>query len=134
MNHKPLMILAVLPLLALLACTLTAPPAALVEVQNSPLPTAATRTLPPTLTPSPRPTATATPWATEFVSMSCTVATGIETGALNVRSCAGLECYPVAWLYSGDVVTITQVTGNWYLIQSSKISGWIYAKYCEVKP
>lgn len=134
MSKRILSGLAVLMLLASLACTLTAPPAEMAgEVQNSPAPPAAatiTRTLHPTITPTTRPGAT----ATKVVSPSCTVSTGIENGALNVRACAGLACAIVGTVAQGDVITITEAGDQWLGVDAGSLAGYVKAEFCEVKP
>jgi hypothetical protein len=134
MKNLILPLCGVLVLAVGLACTLTAPahpPATLHEVQNSPTQPAATPAKTQTVLPVRAViTQTALPisTATTPAAQTCQV----NTQALNVRACAGLTCAPVAWLYSGEVVTITQTGKDWLTVNTGKLTGFIKSEFCEV--
>ncbi|MFZ6028158.1 MAG: SH3 domain-containing protein [Chloroflexota bacterium] len=117
-----------------LACTLEAPGAAVLEVQNTPTPQAATPTQTKTFLPvRTGETQTALPIATATLphqAARCTV----NTTALNVRACAGLDCAAVAWLYAGDIVTITHQARAWLEVNTGELTGFVKTEFCEVKP
>lgn len=54
---------------------------------------------------------------------------------LNVRSKPeGLEESNVlAWIYSGDTVTILDARGAWLYIRAGSVNGWINSKFCRGK-
>jgi uncharacterized protein YgiM (DUF1202 family) len=125
-------------LLAALACSLSAPPAALLEVQNTPTPTftpAAMRIL----WSSPTPPPTTCPehmTATPTQAASCKVKTGLQDGRLNLRSCAGVDCPAIAWLQEGAPLTIlpTPPANGWLPVQVGDLKGWVNSTFCEVDP
>jgi uncharacterized protein YgiM (DUF1202 family) len=122
-NIKPLFIL--LPLL-LLACTLTA--------QATPLPqdgrgAVIAQTIKPTEQPQ-----TASPSPAPLV---CSVKTGIEAGALNLRACGGIDCPVLIVLHDGETLTQTkqEPVNGWMEVRTSNgLRGWLNSKYtdCEV--
>ncbi|MDL1911532.1 SH3 domain-containing protein [Chloroflexi bacterium CFX6] len=126
-NIKPLFFL--LPLLVM-ACTLTAPSAANVamslpeQIQTAePTPSASA----PTFTPAPR---------------VCEVKTGIESGALNLRACGGMDCPVLIVLREGEtltqthrvepVETETQPVNGWMeVITAGGLRGWVNSNYTD---
>jgi hypothetical protein len=134
---------------ALLACNLPPPPPNAAIARQSSVDAAQT-TPAPTGTSAPtrqiilsqgglvRQTALPTPTAAHTVTLTCRV----NAEALNVRPCAGLTCAPVAWLYAGEVATLTQLTqtgADWLQVEvnvrsGSKVQGYIKAAFCEVQP
>lgn len=98
-----------------------------------------TPTLPssPPLAPRANAASPATPAPTET---SLRVCTGYPTGALNVRTCPGMQCWAFFVLDEGRVVAVDGATeqaddgATWaHLIRP--VDGWVNARYlCEVKP
>jgi hypothetical protein len=124
-DAKPRILFIVLPLL-ILACTLTAqvtpPPQGSTMVAPAVKPTEQTATASPT--PAPR---------------KCQVKTGIEAGALNLRTCGAITCPVVIVLREGETLTQTepQTVDGWLAIETAGgLQGWVNSKYvtCEVKP
>jgi len=99
--------LFILQPLIILACTLTAQSAAM--------------TLPITNQ------ATITPTA-----IACHVKTGVETGTLNLRTCAGTYCTTSTILHEGETLTQTesQTVDGWIPVRNSAgFQGWVNSKY-----
>lgn len=109
--HKIKILFYLMPLL-LLACTLTAQSAAMsLPKQTSPA----------TLTPAPR---------------VCQVKTGIEAGALNLRTCGGTYCPIATVLHEGETLTQTEppTVDGWLAVETaSGLHGWVNSKYCKGK-
>lgn len=90
----------------------------------------------PTVTPSPTETVTPTERAvaghTETHTQTCTVATGIPDGDLNLRTGAGTEYAVIATLTEGTTVRVLETKGTWYRVHVIEaINGWINGRYCE---
>lgn len=114
-NTKLLFIL--LPLLAM-ACTLTAQ-SAVINATSLPEQTATAR---PTLSPAPN---------------VCQVKTGMDAGALNLRTCGGIHCPIASILHEGETLTQTeaQAVNDWLEVQTANgLTGWVNSNYleCEV--
>ena len=67
----------------------------------------------------------------------CQVKTGIEAGALNLRTCGGTYCPVVIVLHEGETLTQTepQTVDEWIAVKTtSGLHGWANSKYldCEV--
>jgi len=111
--HRYKILFYFLPLLVM-ACTLTAQSAA---VDALPI---AKQTNPASPTPAPQ---------------VCHVKTGIEAGALNLRTCGGTACPVVIVLHEGETLTQTQTVNGWLAVETaSGLHGWVNSKYltCEV--
>lgn len=115
---RPILALLLLALVSL-ACSLT-PTANLSGTISTATPIPSPAPVPT----APDPTATPEP-------IACRV-TAIK--ALNVRSAPSTEGDVIAWLLPGDVVTISSTRGAWYQVKTDRGTGYIYSKYCEVKP
>jgi len=108
-----------LPLL-LLACTLTAQGAVM-----SPMPL-------------PEQTATAQPTQTLAPAPNiCHVKTGINAGALNLRTCGGIDCPVLIVLHEGEILIQTEQepVNEWIeVIMTGGVRGWLNSTYtdCEV--
>ena len=103
--------------LFLLACTLTAQSAA---VSASPL-----QKQMPTASPTPAP-------------KMCKVRTGVDAGALNMRTCGALNCPVVIVLREGETLTQNQAqaVNDWFAVKTANgLTGWVNSNYinCEVK-
>jgi len=114
-NTKMLFIL--LPLLVM-ACTLIAQSAA---IRATSLPEQ-TQTASLTRTPAP---------------CVCQVKTGIDAGALNLRTCGGTNCPVLIVLHEGETLTQTKqkpVNGWMEVITAGGLRGWLNSNYtdCEV--
>lgn len=114
-NTKILFIL--LPLLVM-ACTLTAQSA----VMSATSLTEQIQTASPTRTPAP---------------LMCHVKTGIEVGALNLRTCGDTDCPVLIVLHEGETLTQTkaQAVNSWLAVKTANgLTGWANSKYlnCEV--
>jgi uncharacterized protein YgiM (DUF1202 family) len=81
------------------------------------------------------PTATARPptqTATNTPTV-CNVQTGIEGGAVNLRTCGGLSCAVLDVVTEGERLTIL-TAGNWTRATTeSGVTGWLNSKYCKGK-
>jgi uncharacterized protein YgiM (DUF1202 family) len=114
-------ILTFLTLLTL-ACTLTPIPTPVTHELAAHTPK--TATLPPTDVPN-RQTITTKPTATPYPTCAVTAT------ALNVRTCAGVECEVSEYLVFGDIASVHQASDNWLNISTtSGVSGWINSTYC----
>lgn len=122
---KPRTFLYLLPLLVL-ACTLTAQVTPLsqdgrgVIVAQTVKPTKQTQTA--ILTPAPN---------------ICHVKTGINAGALNLRTCGGTDCPVLIVLHEGATLTQTEQepVNEWMeVITAGGLQGWVNSNYtdCEV--
>jgi len=119
-NINPLFIL--LPLLAM-ACTLTA--------QVTPMPqdgrgAVIAQTVKPTEQPQ---TASLSP-----APRVCQVQTGIDAGALNLRTCGGTDCPVLVVLHEGETLTQTeaQAVNEWIqVITADGLQGWANSNYLE---
>jgi uncharacterized protein YgiM (DUF1202 family) len=64
----------------------------------------------------------------------CTVSTGYDNGLLNMRTGPGTKYAVLRVLREGDVLTVT-TRGAWLqVIDPGGIQGYVYSKYCQVKP
>ncbi len=59
----------------------------------------------------------------------------ITAESLNIRTAPeGLEESRVlAWLYAGEVVTVTETRGAWLFVRAGSVEGWINSKFCKGK-
>ena len=130
---KPLYLVILALILGALACTLqttlpTPPPATRPPATVSPGEILATVTrvqISPTLLPVGNKMPTLTP------EPVCTVRTGIEAGAVNIRSCAGVDCAILTQATEGDRLTVL-APGAWVKVQAGEVTGWVNSKFCEV--
>jgi uncharacterized protein YgiM (DUF1202 family) len=82
---------------------------------------------------SPTQTAQPSQTATEAAQF-CTLITGISSGRVNLRSCAGTSCGVLDLLTEGETLTIL-TAGLWTQVTNADgVTGYINSKYCEVKP
>jgi len=60
-------------------------------------------------------------------------ACAVTAESLNVRTAPeGVESSRVlAWVYAGEVVTITETRGAWLFIRAGSVEGWINSKFCR---
>lgn len=66
-------------------------------------------------------------------AVTCEVYTGIERGAVNLRSCAGTYCEVIRVLTEGERLTVL-TAGNWtHVTTEDGVSGWLNSKYCKGK-
>ncbi|MDP1547390.1 MAG: SH3 domain-containing protein [Anaerolineales bacterium] len=82
------------------------------------------------------PTATAQPTRTPTQTPTvCNVQTGIEGGAVNLRTCAGVSCAVLGIVAEGERLTIL-TAGNWtHVTNADGVTGWLNSKYCvRIKP
>ena len=113
-NTRPVFIL--LPLL-LLACTLTTQHAVMSPTSLPEQTTAASPTQ--TLTPTP---------------LMCQVKTGMEAGALNLRTCGSIDCPIASVLHEGESLTQTrpQAVSGWIAVRTaSGLTGWVNSNYLD---
>lgn len=55
--------------------------------------------------------------------------------ALNLRTCAGMDCKILTGLMPGDQLIIAGIAGDWYQVNTpTGRVGWVHSDYCEVKP
>jgi uncharacterized protein YgiM (DUF1202 family) len=116
-----------LPLL-MLACTLSA--------IGTPAPQDGRGAIVATVKPTEQ-TATASPTRPAPAPKMCQVKTGIEAGALNLRTCGGMTCPVVIVLREGDTLTPTepQALNGWLAVKTTAgRRGWVNSNYvnCEV--
>jgi len=90
-------------------------------MQTQPAPRAATHLPPREAAPAAEPIATASG------SLDCTV----NTHALNVRDCAGLQCSAIGWLEYGWIVKAERSSGSarWLKITRGNLTGFARADY-----
>ncbi len=65
----------------------------------------------------------------------CQVKTGMESGALNLRTCGGTDCPVLVVLHEGETLTMTQAVNGWLEVATSDgLQGWVNSEYtdCEV--
>ena len=61
----------------------------------------------------------------------CSVLTGINAGALNLRSCAGIQCEIIGALSEGEKLTIV-TPGLWLEVRTGDgLTGYINSKFCK---
>ena len=78
------------------------------------------------------PTSTAQPSQTAMPE-TCKVYTGVDAGAVNLRSCAGTSCGVLDTLTEGESLTIL-TAGNWTQVtRADGVTGWLNSKYCKGK-
>lgn len=79
----------------------------------------------PTATAQPSQTATVMPW-------TCTVRTGITSGAVNLRACPGAACGAVLDILT-EGETLTVITAGEYVnvTTESGVTGWLNSRYCK---
>ena len=76
------------------------------------------------------PTVTAQPVPTS-TPIVCTVTTGLKTGKVNLRQCAGTSCGVIALLSDSDPLLIIS-TGAWLKVRTAdNLHGYINSKYCK---
>ena len=125
---KKLLLLSLL-VVASLACQVqsttipTSPPAATAGI----LATVTRSQFSPTLLPVGNTIPTNTP------APACTIRTGVEGGAVNIRACAGVDCAILTQATEGDLLTVL-APGAWVKVQAGEVTGWVNSKFCEVKP
>lgn len=84
--------------------------------------------LPPT--PTAQPSRTPTPTTAPTV---CYVQTGIEGGAVNLRTCAGVSCVVLDIVTEGERLTVL-TAGAWtHVTTEDGVTGYINSKYCKGK-
>ncbi len=90
---------------------------------------------PQTVTPVPSSTGTAqpSPSLTASALPVCYVSTGIDNGALNIRTGAGVNHSVIRVLQEGDVLTMKGgKIGNWIKVKTGdSLTGWINSNYCR---
>jgi len=114
--------LYILPLLVM-ACTLTAQATPQdgrgAVIAQTIKPTEQTATASPTLSPAPN---------------VCHVKTGIDAGALNLRTCGGIDCPVLIVLHEGETVTQTEqkpVNGWIEVMTANGWTGWVNSNYTD---
>jgi uncharacterized protein YgiM (DUF1202 family) len=66
-------------------------------------------------------------------TVTCEVYTGIERGAVNLRSCAGTSCAVLDIVTEGERLTIL-TAGNWtHVTTEDGVTGYINSNYCKGK-
>ncbi len=61
----------------------------------------------------------------------CRVETGIDTGKVNFRTCAGTSCAVQSILSNGDVLTVLN-RGAWLQVRTAKNQiGFVNSNYCK---
>ena len=64
----------------------------------------------------------------------CTVSTGIDAGALNLRTGPGTQYGVIRVLHEGEVLTVT-ARGAWLKVRDSQgARGYVNSRYCQVMP
>jgi uncharacterized protein YgiM (DUF1202 family) len=85
----------------------------------------------PTATPSAQPSPIIATVSTNSPE-TCKVATGIETGVLNLRTGSGTNYSVIQTLAEGEVLTII-TRGNWLQVATSQhVTGWVNSHYCKI--
>ena len=99
---------------------------------GSTTPTAAaavsTETVMPKVKPAPLPTPSRVP-------RMCTVRTGFPSGALNIRTGAGVNHSVIQTLTEGQQLTLTNEAprGHWIKVTTDQlVTGWINSRYCTI--
>jgi uncharacterized protein YgiM (DUF1202 family) len=63
----------------------------------------------------------------------CNVQTGIEGGAVNLRTCGGVSCAVLDIVTEGERLTIL-TAGAWMNVTTKDgVTGWLNSKYCKGK-
>lgn len=76
------------------------------------------------------PTVTALPVPTRTPTV-CTVTTGLETGKVNLRQCAGTSCGVIALLSDRDPLLVIS-TGAWLKVRTAdSVVGYVNSKLCK---
>lgn len=87
--------------------------------------------IPPTPTATQSPTPTTSPTQ---AAQTCTVSTGIEGGAVNLRECKGAACGAVVdVLTEGESLIIVSASEWINATTQGGITGWVNKKYCKGK-
>jgi hypothetical protein len=61
----------------------------------------------------------------------CKVVTGLETGHVNLRECAGTSCPVLRVLKDGQMLTVVKA-GAWNeVITVDDVRGWINSTFCK---
>lgn len=77
------------------------------------------------------PTGTVFLLPTSTPAIYCTVQTGMDTGRVNLRACAGTSCGVLSVLSNGQALQVIGA-GDWLQVQTSdNLTGYIYSKYCK---
>lgn len=87
-------------------------------------------------TPTAAATNTSAPIVTQTASpapLVCTVETGIQAGALNIRAGVGVKNAVLAVLNEGETVIRTgKRDGRWWeVVTSDQLTGWLNSDYCR---
>lgn len=80
----------------------------------------------------PKPTAIMSPIATATdAAIVCNVLTGIDTGRVNLRTCAGVMCPVLLVLNEGQALTVIH-SGAWNEVTTANgVTGFINSNYCK---
>jgi uncharacterized protein YraI len=77
------------------------------------------------------PTSTVFLLPTQTPANICTVQTGMDTGRVNLRACAGTNCGVLSVLADGQILQVIGA-GDWLKVQTeNNLTGYIYSKYCK---
>lgn len=78
-------------------------------------------------------TQTAQPPTMTEAAQVCNIKTGVDNGAVNLRSCAGTSCGVLDILTEGESLDILSA-GLWMRVTTSRgFTGWINSNYCKGK-
>ena len=78
-------------------------------------------------------TSTAFLLPTQIPVNTCTVRTGIDTGRVNLRACAGTSCGVLSVLADGQALQVIGA-GDWLKVRTeTNLTGYINSKYCKGK-
>lgn len=79
------------------------------------------------------PISTAILLPTQTPANTCTVQTGMDTGRVNLRACAGTNCGVKSVLADGQLLQVIGA-GDWLKVRTAdNLTGYIYSKYCKGK-
>lgn len=61
----------------------------------------------------------------------CHVRTNVNSGVLNLRSCAGVSCSVISYLFEGEPLTVIE-PGAWIKVETvTNETGYVNSAYCK---
>lgn len=61
----------------------------------------------------------------------CHVRTNVNSGVLNLRSCAGVSCSVISYLFEGEPLTVLE-PGAWIKVETvTNETGYVNSAYCK---
>lgn len=77
--------------------------------------------------------ATLTKAVTQTPIITCQVSAGIDSGRVNLRTCAGTSCAGLSLVYEGQTLKVIE-RGDWLkVVTADNLTGYIKSKYCKGK-